>query len=66
MTFPRQSKAKTNVKDLSYINLKTAVEEGGRSFICDFVQGKRLLSGAYLVQVCEDVSGKLILSLDQS
>ena len=31
MTFPCQSKAKTNVKDLSYINLKTAVEEGGRS-----------------------------------
>ena len=45
MTFPYQSKAKTNVKNLSYINLKTAVEEGGRSFICDFVQGKRLLSG---------------------
>ena len=45
MTFPCQRKAKTNVKDLSYINLKTAVEEGGRSFICDFVQGKLLLSG---------------------
>ena len=45
MTFPCQSKARTNVKDLSYINLKTSVEEGGRSFICDFVQGKRLLSG---------------------
>ena len=40
MTFPCQSKAKTNVKDLSYINLKTAVEEGGRSFICDFCPGK--------------------------
>ena len=36
MTFPCQSKTKRNVKDLSYINLNTAVKGAGSIFY-DFV-----------------------------